>query len=272
MLAFVPSLLTFSAPSAGSHRVAKQQQFLLQSKRPLGRRQLGYEASSWLKEEMRQQASAYLGEVLFADPSTEREERLTGRVLAETFSPSELEAHLHRELEQLQLSPEQRPAHELAAQHTPTLWAAFQLAVQTALQKRSANESLAETPDWRIFLHLQQQASPAKAQKRQGGAAKPQKRVAMANARARDAARRASVAPTCEPSAVRRQPYGRQTLGAPVVAWLREAAAECADEYCEVVGGVRTEQLSGLVQVLGSGEAGTSAVLSVLNTEAVSAR
>ena len=49
MLAFVPSLLTFSAPSAGSHRVAKQQQFLLQSKRPLGRRQLGYEASSWLK-------------------------------------------------------------------------------------------------------------------------------------------------------------------------------------------------------------------------------
>ena len=82
MLAFVPSLLTFSASSAGSHRVAKQQQFLLQSKRPLGRRQLGYEASSWLKEEMRQQASAFLGEVLFADPSTEREERLTGKEAA----------------------------------------------------------------------------------------------------------------------------------------------------------------------------------------------
>ena len=49
------------------------------------------------------------------------------------------------------------------------------------------------------------------------------------------------------------------------------AAEECATEYCALVDGVRTEQLSGLVDLLGAGQAGTTAVLSALNTESVSA-
>ena len=67
---------------------------------------------------MRVKADAFLAEVLFADPTNERQERLTGRILAVTFSPQQLEAHLQKRLEESGLEPgDERLAHELAAQH-----------------------------------------------------------------------------------------------------------------------------------------------------------
>ena len=75
---------------------------------------------------MRVKADAFLAEVLFADPTNERQERLTGRILAVTFSPQQLEAHLQKRLEESGIEPgDERLAHELAAQHAPTVWAAF---------------------------------------------------------------------------------------------------------------------------------------------------
>ena len=71
---------------------------------------------------MRVKADAFLAEVLFADPTNERQERLTGRILAVTFSPQQLEAHLQKRLEESGLEPgDERLAHELAAQHAPTV-------------------------------------------------------------------------------------------------------------------------------------------------------
>lgn len=270
-----PVVAALSVPSTN---LAKQQQLLLQSKRPIGRRQLGQPASLWLRDEMRVKADAFIAEVLFADPTNDRQEKLTGRILAETFSPQQLEAHLQKRLEESGLEPgEERLAHELAAQHAPTLWAAFVVSVQTVLQKRVTNDTLADMTDWRVFLHTQHHASPARAQReakpsddRKGNPSRAK------SARARDGARRASMRPASDPrvltARVNRQPYGKQALGGRAVAWLRGAGAVCADEYCALVAGARAEQLSGLVDVLGPGQAGTHAVLSALNTEeAVSA-
>ena len=270
LLLLVPPIAALSVPPT---KLAKQQQLLLQSKRPIGRRQLGQPASLWLRDEMRVKADAFIAEVLFADPSNDRQERLTGRILAETFSPQQLEAHLLQRLEESDVEPEQLPAHELAAQHAPTLWAAFVVSVQTVLQRRISNDTLADTTDWRVFLHTQHHASPARAQReaKPRGARKGNP-LRVESARARDAARRASLRPASDPSVVNRQPYGKQALGGRAVEWLRGAGAVCADEYCDLVASARTEQLSGLVDVLGSGQAGTHAVLSALNTEeAVSA-
>ena len=265
-----PVVAALSVPSTN---LAKQQQLLLQSKRPIGRRQLGQPASLWLRDEMRVKADAFIAEVLFADPTNDRQEKLTGRILAETFSPQQLEAHLQQRLDESGLEPgEERLAHELAAQHAPTLWAAFVVSVQTVLQKRVTNDTLADMTDWRVFLHTQHHASPARAQReakpsddRKGNPSRAK------SARARDGARRASMRPASDPrvltARVNRQPYGKQALGGRAVAWLRGAGAVCADEYCALVAGARAEQLSGLVDVLGPGQAGTHAVLSALNTE-----
>ena len=270
LLLVLPAIAALSVPSTN---LARQQKLLLQSRRPIGRRQLGQPASLWLRDEMRLKGDAFLAEVMFADPANDRQERLTGRILAETFSPQQLEAHLLKRLEGSEIDPDERLSHELAAQHAPTLWAAFVVSVQTVLQRRVSNETLADTTDWRVFLHTQHHASPARAQRdakprgvRKGNPSRSE------NARARDAARRASMRPASDSSAVRRQPYGRKALGGRAVLWLQSAGAVCADEYCTLVAGARTEQLSGLVDVLGPGQAGTHAVLSALNTEeAVSA-
>ena len=265
LLLVLPAIAALSVPSTN---LARQQKLLLQSRRPIGRRQLGQPASLWLRDEMRLKGDAFLAEVMFADPANDRQERLTGRILAETFSPQQLEAHLLKRLEGSEIDPDERLSHELAAQHAPTLWAAFVVSVQTVLQRRVSNETLADTTDWRVFLHTQHHASPARAQRdakprgvRKGNPSRSE------NARARDAARRASMRPASDSSAVRRQPYGRKALGGRAVLWLQSAGAVCADEYCTLVAGARTEQLSGLVDVLGPGQAGTHAVLSALNTE-----
>lgn len=224
---------------------------------------------------MRLQADAFLDKVVVADPTNERQEKLTGRILAATFSPQQLEAHLQKRLEESGLEPgDERLAHELAAQHAPTVWAAFTTSVQTVLQKRVTNNTLADMTDWRVFLHTQHLASPARAQ-RQGGARKGDPSRAK-SARTRDAARRASMQPAKDPrvltARVSRQPYGKQLLGGRAVAWLRRAGAVCADAYCALVADARAKQLGELVDVLGPGQAGTRAVLAALNTEeAVSA-
>ena len=267
----LPAVAALSVPSTN---LAKQQQLLLQSKRPIGRRQLGQPASLWLRDEMRVKADAFIAEVLFADPTNDRQEKLTGRILAETFSPQQLEAHLQQRLDESGLEPgEERLAHELAAQHAPTLWAAFVVSVQTVLQKRVTNDTLADMTDWRVFLHTQHHAkpsAPAQRETKPSGARKGSPSRSD-SARARDGARRASMRPASDPrvvtSTVNRQPYGKQALGGRAVAWLRGAGAVCADEYCALVAGARAEQLSGLVDVLGPGQAGTHAVLSALNTE-----
>ena len=227
---------------------------------------------------MRVKADAFLAEVLFADPTNERQERLTGRILAVTFSPQQLEAHLQKRLEESGLEPgDERLAHELAAQHAPTVWAAFTTSVQTVLQKRVANTTLADTTDWRVFQHTQHLSSPARAQRqaKPSGARKGDPSRAK-SARARDAARRATMRPAKDPRVltahVSRQPYGKQLLGGRAVGWLRRAGGVCADEYCALVAGARAKQLGELVDVLGPGQAGTRAVLAALNTEeAVSA-
>ena len=124
-------LLCLVAPAAGlsapSSKLARQQQLLLQSKRPIGRRQLGQPASQWLRDEMRVKADAFLAEVLFADPTNERQERLTGRILAVTFSPQQLEAHLQKRLEEsgLELSQLVRIMHKFLVEvNTETVAAA----------------------------------------------------------------------------------------------------------------------------------------------------
>ena len=306
-------------------------ELLLQSKRPIGRRQLGYKATRWLKREMEACANDYLRGVSEADPMRPQEV-LTARALAMSYSPEGLEERLHDQLHICmtedcdpdqtsaavfvgnladdipliyQLEEADRAAHEVAASHQPTVWAAFQLAVQTKLQKQNgggeAGDELAwkETAAWRVFLHLQadvqskqSKPKPSKSAKgpksrKAGKGGKQQQQQsdapltletpltavkaskadtsAVASARAKDAARRASLVRS------KKLPYGKRELGPLMNLWLMGASAGCADAYCVAVERVRDSQVSDLIDLLGSGDTGTSAVITALNTEVVSA-
>ena len=106
--------------------------------------------------------------------------------------------------------------------------------MQTVLQKRVANTTLADTTDWRVFQHTQHLSSPARAQRqaKPSGARKGDPSRAK-SARARDAARRATMRPAKDPRVltahVSRQPYGKQLLGGRAVGWLRRAGGVCAE-------------------------------------------
>ena len=361
----VPATSRLSVLMSGAPPVTE---LLLQSKRPIGRRQLGYKATRWLKREMEACADEYLRGIAVADPMRPQE-ILTARALAMSFAPEALEERLNDRLftcltedcdpEQsgasvfvgdlagdkplfFQLGEGDRAAHEVAASHKPTVWAAFQLAVQTKLQKQNGSAQVGDelawkdTAAWRVFLHLQRDVQskqskpkPSKSAKgaraRKGGKQQKQKptaapltldtpltvvkadsvdsaageaskqgeatdapwrggatlekrgalgRVAASkardqsrilSARAKDAARRASLVRSAK------LPYGKRELGQAMNIWLMGGSTGCADAYCVAVEAVRDAQVSELIDLLGCGDAGTSAVITALNTEVVSA-
>lgn len=130
---------------------------LLQSKQPLGRSQLTPYATNWLAKEMRWKAQEY---IITVEQETlgflaVSEEAQLLRALG-AFSASSLQAHLRLRLGAHPLkTSEGRAGAELAARHPPTVWAAFQLAVQQRLQERSVsydNEGVAVDTNWRQDL------------------------------------------------------------------------------------------------------------------------
>ena len=115
---------------------------LLRSKRPLGARAITTQARSWMQREMRWLAQQYLyfieHETMGLISDVSEEARLV-QSLRDRFAMAALLAHLRRRLEEA--PPASQPARtgaEIAARHTPTVWAAFQLGVQTMLQQRTA--------------------------------------------------------------------------------------------------------------------------------------
>ena len=110
----------------------------LKSKRPLGKRHLTYESTRWLGREMRWKARDYL--------LTLEQETLGFLAISEEaallhalrhFSMQGLQSHLRMRLAEAAPSTvDGRAGAELIARHPPTIWAAFQLAVQQRLQER----------------------------------------------------------------------------------------------------------------------------------------
>ena len=114
---------------------------LLQSKRPLGAKNLSTQSTSWLAREMRWLAQNYLLTIeqeTLGFISVGEEAELIAR-MQPRFSLSALQLHLQRRLDRAppQGGHADRVGAEIAARHGPTVWAAFQLAVQTRLQQRS---------------------------------------------------------------------------------------------------------------------------------------
>ena len=140
---------------------------LLRLKRPLGARQISRGAQGWLGRETRWLAQQFL---LFIEHETlgfvsvDEEEQLLG-LLRERFGVAALRVHLQRRLQEAPIEagprldevdlPRARAGAEIASRHSPTVWAAFNVAVQNVLTKRAQSMEQGEVetglaqPDWR---------------------------------------------------------------------------------------------------------------------------
>ena len=112
---------------------------LLKSKRPLGRAQLTHSASFWLSHQMRYEARRFILAIEEETLGTLNAAEATPlvHVLRGPFSTDGLQATLRRRLHEAPPRGGTQAVYgaEIASRHRPTVWAAFQLAVQEQLER-----------------------------------------------------------------------------------------------------------------------------------------